>query len=79
MTDEHHDQRAHLVVESDGFVIHKIRFVLGNGNRLIARDPSAATFRRQVDGAWMVGWGVGAAGPFPSRAFAEAVAREMAA
>jgi hypothetical protein len=68
---------THMVVESDGFVIHKIRIVLDTGERLIPRDPSAATFQRE-DGAWMVGWGVGAAGPFPSRALADAVAREMA-
>jgi hypothetical protein len=65
-----------MEVESDGIAIKKIRFVLENGERWTAHDPCAAIYQRE-DGGWMVGWGNGAAGPFESSQFAQAVAQSM--
>jgi hypothetical protein len=67
---------VHMVVESDGIVIRKIRIVLENGERWTAQDPRAAIYQRE-DGLWMVGWQDGAAGPFESSQFAQAVAQAM--
>jgi hypothetical protein len=76
VTDKHRDPRAHMIVETDGIVIRKIGFELDTGERFTARDPSATAFQRE-DGAWCVGWGVGAAGPFESSQLAQAVATAM--
>jgi hypothetical protein len=67
---------VHMVVESDGIVIKKIGIVLENGERWTAHDPRAAIYQRE-DGGWMVGWQDGAAGPFESSQFAQAVAQAM--
>jgi hypothetical protein len=67
---------VHLVVESDGIVIRKIGIELENGERWTAHDPRAAIYQRE-DGLWMIGWENGAAGPFESSQFAQAVAEAM--
>jgi hypothetical protein len=76
--DEHHDPRVNsMVIESVGNVIRKISIVRENGEHwTCGRDPRAAIYQRE-DGLWMVGWQDGAAGPFESSQFAQAVAQAM--
>jgi hypothetical protein len=69
---------VYMIVEADGLVIRKIGLVLESGERWTAHDPRAAIYQRE-DGLWMVGWEDGAAGPFESSQFAQAVAQAMQA
>ena len=66
-----------MEIESAGNVIKRIGFVLENGERWTAHDPHAAIFQSEDGGGWMVGWENGAAGPFETSQFAQAVAQAM--
>jgi hypothetical protein len=76
ITDTTPNDRFKMIVESDGNAIHDIAFVTESGERWTAHDPNAEIYQRE-DGKWMVGWQLGAAGPFESSQFAQAVADAM--
>jgi hypothetical protein len=77
ITDTIPNERFKLIVAHDGDEIRDIAFETENGERWTARDPNAAIYQREEDGLWMVGWQEGAAGPFESSQFAQAVADAM--
>jgi hypothetical protein len=63
-------------IETDGDVIHKIGFVLANGERWTA-PPTACVVFPDEHGGWRVGWDGGSAGPFETAGFAQAVAQSL--